>query len=138
LLNHCVLIGRLATSPDLKYLNSGTAVCTFTLALDRQGTKEKTTDFLRIICWQKLAEIVANNLEKGRLVAIQGSIQSRKYTTQAGEKREAVEIVARDVKFLDYKKKEANENITSESIVADAERAFGGKQMDLEDEELPF
>ena len=134
MINNCVLIGRLASNPELKYLNSGTAVTQFTLALDRQGTKEKTTDFLRIICWQKLAEIVANNLEKGRLVAVQGSVQSRKYTTQAGEKREAVEIVARDVKFLDYKKKETS----SEDLVADAERAFGGKQIAMEDDDIPF
>lgn len=138
-MNHCVLIGRLATSPDLKYLNSGTAVAQFTLAVDRQ-TKEKGADFIRCVCWQKLAEVVANNLEKGRLVAVVGSLQVRKYETQKGEKREAVEVVAREVKFLDYKKTTETSNSggnASSNIANDAEKFFAGKEVTLDDD-IPF
>lgn len=108
-MNTVILIGRLCADPELKYLQSGTAACNFTLAVDRQFTNqagEKETDFIPIITWQKLAESCANHLNKGRLVAVDGRLQIRSYETQDGQKRRVAEVVAGSVQFLDWGKKE--------------------------------
>ena len=97
MLNSVVLIGRLTKDPELRYTPSGKAVATLRLAVDRgtvnqQGERE--TDFIDIVVWEKQAETVANYLQKGRLVAVQGRLQIRQYTTQDGQKREKAEVVA--------------------------------------------
>ncbi|BAD42301.1 single-stranded DNA-binding protein [Symbiobacterium thermophilum] len=104
MLNSVVLIGRLTKDPELRYTPSGKAVATLRLAVDRgtvnqQGERE--TDFIDIVVWEKQAETVANYLQKGRLVAVQGRLQIRQYTTQDGQKREKAEVVATTVRFLD-------------------------------------
>ena len=106
-MNKAILIGRLPADPNLRYTQSGNAVANFTLAVDRPFTNqggEKGTDFIDIVTWRKLAEIVANNLEKGRLVAVEGRLQIRSYEDQNGVRRKAAEIVADQVKFLDYRR----------------------------------
>lgn len=107
MLNKIILIGRLTRDPELRYTANGIAVATFTLAVDRpyqnqQGQRE--TDFIRIVVWQKLAEICANNLGKGRLVAVEGRLQVRSYDTPEGQKRQISEVVAENVRFLDWPK----------------------------------
>lgn len=104
MLNTVVLIGRLTKSPDLRYTTGGKAVATIRLAVDRGGTNpqgEKETDFIDVVVWEKQAETVAKYLDKGRLVAIQGRLQIRNYTTDEGHKREKAEVVANTVRFLD-------------------------------------
>jgi single-strand DNA-binding protein len=103
-MNSIQLIGRLTRDPDLRYTPNGVAVANFDLAVDRdvknqQGEKE--TDFIRIVCWQKQAEVVANYLKKGRLVAVEGRLQIRNYETQDGQKRKAAEVVSSRVQFLE-------------------------------------
>ena len=103
-MNHVMLIGRLTRDPELKFLQSGTAVCKFTLAVDKPfGGKE--ADFIPITVWGKIAEACGNNLNKGRLVAVSGRLQIRTYEKD-GQKRYITEVVASEVKFLDYKKSE--------------------------------
>ena len=113
-MNSVVLIGRLTRDPELKYLaNTGTPVTTFNLAVDKQLSKEKrqelaekgepTADFINIVVWGKQAENCANYLAKGRLVAIQGRIQSRSWETENG-RRYATEVVANQVQFLEWGK----------------------------------
>lgn len=104
MLNSVVLIGRLTKDPELRYTPSGKAVANMRLAVDRgtinqQGERE--TDFIDIVVWEKQAETVANYLQKGRLVAVQGRLQIRQYTTQEGQRREKAEVVATTVRFLD-------------------------------------
>lgn len=107
-MNKVILIGRLTRDPELKFTaGSGIAVATFTLAVDRNYVNQsgqREADFIPIICWRKLAETVANNLSKGRLVAVSGSIQVRKYVAQDGTNRYATEVVADSVQFLDRPK----------------------------------
>lgn len=107
-MNKAILIGRLTRDPELKFTTgTGIAVTTFSLAVDRNYVGQdgqKQADFINIVCWRKLAELVANNLTKGRLVAVSGSIQTRKYQAQDGSNRYATEIVADEVKFLDWAK----------------------------------
>ena len=108
-MNKAILIGRLTADPNLRYTQSGNAVANFTLAVDRSFTNqggEKETDFIDIVTWRKLAEIVANNLEKGRLVAVEGRLQIRSYEDRNGVRRKAAEIVADQVKFLDYRRQD--------------------------------
>lgn len=107
MLNRVILIGRLTRDPELRYTASGVAVATFTLAVDRpyanqQGQRE--ADFIRVKVWRKLAETVANNLGKGRLVAVDGRLEVRSYDAQDGTKRYTTDVVAEDVRFLDWPK----------------------------------
>lgn len=103
MLNSVVLIGRLTKDPELRYTPGGKAVCTLRLAVDRGTTNpqgEKETDFIDVVVWEKQAESVANYLQKGRLVAVQGRLQVRHYEKD-GARREKAEVVANNVRFLD-------------------------------------
>lgn len=100
MLNRVILIGRLTRDPELRYLQNGTAVASFTLAVNRKYNKEET-DFIDIVAWRQLAEHCANYLSKGRMVAVEGRLQIRSYEDREGIKRKAAEIVADDVRFLE-------------------------------------
>lgn len=105
MLNHVILIGRLTRDPELRYTASGTAVANFSLAVERSFTNregEREVDFINIVTWRKLAENCANHLGKGRLVAVDGRLQIRDYEDNQGQKRKATEVVAQDVRFLDW------------------------------------
>jgi single-strand DNA-binding protein len=103
-LNKVILIGRLVADPQLRYTQSGIAVTNFTLAVDRPFVSQdgqREADFIDIVTWRKLAEVCANHLNKGRLVAVEGRLQIRSYDDQNGIRRKASEIVADNVRFLD-------------------------------------
>ncbi len=91
--NKVILVGRLTGDPELKYIASGAAVCSFSVAVDRK-TKEKQTDFIRVQAWDRLGEICNEFLHKGKEVYIEGSLQVRKYEDKDGNKREATEVRA--------------------------------------------
>lgn len=135
-MNHIVLIGRLTRDPELRYTPNGVAVTNFDLAVDRpvpnqQGERE--TDFIRIIAWQKQAELCANYLKKGRLVAVEGRLQIRGYETQDGQKRRVAEVVASFVQFLDKSRDDgAAVGGTKESYPA------GGDVEGINLDDLPF
>lgn len=134
--NNCVFIGRLTADPQLRYTQSGVAYTRFTIAVDRdyknaQGAYE--TDFIDILTWRQLAEIVANNLEKGRLVSVEGRLQIESYTDSQGIRRKSAVIVADKVRFLDSKKngQERHENaVTGVSNI--------GTEVQFMDEDIPF
>jgi single-strand DNA-binding protein len=97
-MNQVALVGRLGRKPELRYTQQGTAVCTFSIAVDNgQG---KDADWFDIVAWQKLAETCAQHLDKGRQVAVSGRLQTRSWETQDGQKRKAVEVVAGRVDFI--------------------------------------
>ena len=98
--NRVILIGRLTRDPELKYTPQGTAVATFTLAVNRKFNKDET-DFIDIVIWRGQAENVAQYLSKGRLAAVEGRLQIRNYETQDGQKRRVAEVIADDVRFLE-------------------------------------
>ena len=100
MLNRVILIGRLTRDPELRYTPNGTAVASFTVAVDRKFKREET-DFIPIVVWSKLAEHCANYLAKGRLVAIEGRLQVRSYEAQDGQKRWVTEVIGDDVRFLE-------------------------------------
>jgi single-strand DNA-binding protein len=102
-MNNVVLIGRLTRDPELRYIpQSETAVVNFTLAVDRPMAKEKTADFIRIVAFGKTAELCERYLAKGRMVGIQGRIQTGSYKTQSGETRYTTDVYADRVEFLDW------------------------------------
>lgn len=103
MLNNVTLIGRLCADPSLRYTTNGTAVCKFTLAVNRRFNREET-DFIDCVCWKGLAENVANYTAKGSLVGVKGSIETNPYETKDGQKRKAVEVNCDQVVFLDRKK----------------------------------
>jgi len=101
--NKVVIIGRLTKDPELKFTpGSGTAVATFTVAVDRKFKSEgqPTADFIPVVVWGKQAENTANYMSKGRLIGISGRIQTRSYEAKDGTRRYVTEIVAEEVQFL--------------------------------------
>ena len=103
MLNSVTLIGRMTRDPELRYTTNGTAVCKFTLAVNRRFNKEQT-DFIDCVCWKGLAENVANYTGKGSLVAVHGSIVTGSFETQDGQKRKTFEVNCDQVVFLNRKK----------------------------------
>lgn len=132
MLNRVVLIGRLATDPELKYTPSGIAVTTFRLAVDRRPNSqgEKETDFVSIVAWRQSAEFAANYLTKGRLVAVDGRLQIRSWVAQDGTKRNAAEVVADDLRGLDRPKErsEAGPSYSDEAAPPEEGAAVGGAE----------
>jgi single-strand DNA-binding protein len=105
-LNKAELIGNLTRDPELRYTPSGAAVCTFGLATNRNwttdtGEKKEDVEFHRIVAWNKLAELCAQLLQKGRKVYVEGRLQTRKWTGQDGQERTTTEIVINDMIILD-------------------------------------
>ncbi len=108
-LNRVSLIGNLTRDPELRYTPQGTAVCTFGVATNRQwttetGEKKEDTEFHRIVSWNKLAELCAQLLSKGRKVFVQGRLQTRTWTGQDEVQRTTTEIVISDMIILDSRR----------------------------------
>jgi single-strand DNA-binding protein len=110
-LNHITLMGRICKDIELRRTNTGVAVTSFTLAVDRDfknGSGEKETDFVDIVCWKNTAEFVANYFAKGRMAVVSGRLQGRSWTDKDGNKRKTLEVVADNVYFGDSKKEETS------------------------------
>jgi single-strand DNA-binding protein len=104
MINRVNLIGRLTRDPELRTTGNGISVTNFTIAVNRQYKNqngEREADFISIVAWQKLAELVCNYMTKGRLVAVEGRIQTRNYENERGERVYITEVVAESVQFLD-------------------------------------
>lgn len=103
--NKAILVGRLGRDPETRYTSGGQAVCNFTLATDetykdRNGERQKRTEWHRIVVWAKQAEIAQQYLHKGSLVFVEGRIQTRQWDDREGQKRTTVEIVATNFRML--------------------------------------
>ena len=104
-LNKAMIIGRLGADPEIRHTADGIVVATFNVATsevrkDRNGNKQEKTEWHRIVAWRRLAEIAGEYLKKGRLVFVEGKIQSREYEGKDGIKRRTFEIVADNMKML--------------------------------------
>ena len=131
MLNKVILIGRLTRDVETRQTQNQKKVGRFTLAVDRPYTNEKgerDTDFIPIVTWGKLAEICANSIGKGRLVAVEGRLQIRNYTDKHGNKRIWPEVVANTVKFLDRPKDKA----------ADTEATFDPADIGFDFDDVEF
>lgn len=143
--NKVVLVGRVAVEPELRYTPSGKPVANFVIAVDRfrsSSQEERNADFITIVTWQKLAEICANYLNKGKLILIEGRLQTRSYQTNEGAKRKVYEVVANNMKMLDRPKTtgavvEAVETETESPQPIDIETTTTGSEESVK-EEAPF
>jgi len=147
-----MLIGRLTRDPELRYIAStGTPVATFTLAVDRELSREKklemeskgqpTADFINIVVWGRQAESCANYLRKGKLAAVNGRLQSRSYEGRDGIRRYVTEVVASRDEFLEWSNRE---DATFGSEFSDEDLDFPGIDGDIDgfgpadDDNIPF
>lgn len=113
MINNVVLTGRLTKDVDLKYTGNGTAVASFTLAVDRKfknAQGERETDFINCVMWRKAAENFTNFTRKGSLVGIEGSIQTRNYENQQGQRVYVTEINAENFTLLESRNNQNNAN----------------------------
>ena len=98
MLNRIILMGRLTRDPELRHTQSGTAVASFSLAVDRdfksRDSGEKTTDFIDVVAWRNTAEFVSKYFAKGRMAVVEGRLQIRDWTDRDGGKRRSAEVVA--------------------------------------------
>lgn len=97
--NHVTLVGRLVADPELRRTGTGKPVTSFRLAVDRP-TKDKITDWLDIVAWDKLAEFAAGNFSKGQEMLVDGELQSRSWTDKEDRKRTAIEVKANVIRFV--------------------------------------
>lgn len=149
MLNVAVIMGRLVADPELRHTPNDIAVTTFTLAVDRAFSKagtERQADFIDVVAWRNTAEFVCKYFQKGRMMAVHGSIQTRTYTDKDGNKRKAFEIVATDVNFADSKRDSAsggNDYAPRTPAFSEPASAYSsGSNEDFEeiqgDDDLPF
>ena len=132
MLNKVILMGRLTDKPECKQTPGGVAVCSFTLAVERNykgADGNKQTDFINCVAWRSTAEFVARYFDKGMQAAVEGTLQVRSYEDRQGNKRKAVEVVAEQVYFAEGTKRNG-ENAPAQ---ADFEEAAL-----TEDDDLPF
>ena len=157
-MNKVILIGRLTRDPEVRYTQSGKAVASFALAVDRRykkrdedgNSQQQTADFINVVAWNQTAELCGNHLSKGRRIGIEGRIQSRSYEAQDGTKRYVTEVVIDNLEFLDSKNAPREDNGYADNSyssgggyrqesarqkVAPPEDSFGA---DVNDEEIPF
>ena len=122
-MNKVIILGRLTANPEIRYTQAGKAVASLTLAVNKPFGSDGA-DFINCVAWEKLAEIIGNNLSKGSQVLVEGRMQNRSYENNQGEKRFITEVVLNNIEFVGSKKK--NETNTD---------GFG---VEVQDEQIPF
>lgn len=156
MINNLTLVGRLTKDPDLKYTGNGTAVATFTLAVNRNFTNqsgEREADFINCVIWRKPAETLANYAKKGVLIGVTGRIQTRSYDNQQGQKVYVTEVIADNFQLLESKKADSSQNTQGSGVSNsqtnnyarnqqnrnnDESDPFGNSSIDISDDSLPF
>lgn len=133
MLNKIFLMGRLTRDPELRRTSNGTAVASFTLAVDRDyksQSGEKETDFIDVVAWRSSAEFVSRYFAKGRMAVVEGRLQIRDWTDKDGGKRRSAQVVADNIYFGDSKR-----------TVSDSDTPAAGEISEIPEEEegeLPF
>ena len=143
MLNHITIMGRLTRDPEMRSTQSGVAVASFTLAVDRDfGGKdggEKQTDFIDCTAWRHTAEFVSKYFSKGRMAVVSGRLQIDSYTDNDGNKRKSAKVIADNIYFGDSKKDGAagsqSDGQNTEQITP---ASAGFVPVDVDDGELPF
>ncbi len=145
MLNSVALTGRLTRDIDLRYTQSGTAVGSFTIAVDRQfrsANGERETDFINCAIWRKSAENFANFTKKGSLVGVEGHVQTRTYDNAQGNKVYVTEVIVENFALLDPRQtsKESQQRSANNPGAASQGNGFAnnGQPVDVSDDDLPF
>ena len=139
-LNKVILIGNLTADPELKQTPNGISVVGFTIAINRRKAKDAEkaqADFVNIVAWRQTAEFVSRYFKKGKPICVCGSIQSRSYTDNQGNKRYVTEVLAGEVGFVESKSEPAPNSAT---YIPDAYTAAPSPQFEdvPDDDDLPF
>ena len=149
MINRTVLVGRLTRDPELRYTQGGTAVASFTLAVNRQFTNsqgEREADFINCVIWRKAAENFANFTNKGSLVGIDGHLQTRNYENKQGQRVYVTEVVVENFSLLESKNASSNDNTNNNPNNQPKKPnnntsdpfANNSKPIDISDDSLPF
>lgn len=155
MLNKVILMGRLTRDPEMRYTQNTTAVCSFSIAVDRNfkgKTEQQNTDFIDIVAWRTTAEFVSKWFTKGKMIVVVGSLQIRSWQDKDGNARRTAEVVADEVYFGDSKKSEESAgNFAQPSrggsafLPREADHPFSGglpagdfEEISEDDDELPF
>ena len=135
MLNRITIMGRLCSSPELRRTQSGVSVCTVTIACDRDYMQngERQTDFIDVVAWRGTAEFLCNYFGKGRMIVVDGQLQSRKWTDKEGNKRINWEVQASNLYFADSKREDSSNTVNEAEATPPAPMAANE-----EDGELPF
>lgn len=142
MINRVVLTGRPTRDPELRNTKSGTSVCSFTLAVDRNFKNrngEREADFISCIAWQKTAEVMSQYVKKGSVIGVDGRIQTRSYDNRDGQRVYVTEVVVDNFSFLggSVKNGQGSKNNQSSSN-QDNDPFASSKQEDISDDDLPF
>ena len=138
-LNKIFIMGRLTRDPELRRTQSGKAVTSFSLAVDRDfkgQNGEKETDFIEVVAWKNTAEFVAKHFKKGRAAVVEGRLQIRDWTDKEGKKRNTAEVVADNVYFGDSKKEDSKKADSAAPAYNAPSNQFA--EIDDDDGDLPF
>ena len=141
--NKVILVGRLGKDPELKYTQGGTAVVKFSLATDetwkdQSGERQQRTEWHNVVAWRKLAEICGQYLNKGKLVYIEGKLQTRSWDDKEGHKRYTTEVVADNMVMLSGKGDEARQERSAAAAASSSHAADGNIDSQITDEDIPF
>ena len=141
MLNHITIMGRLTHNPEMRTTQSGVAVASFTLAVDRdfggRDGGEKQTDFIDCTAWRHTAEFVSKYFSKGRMAVVSGRLQIDNYTDNDGNKRKSAKVVADNIYFGDSKKDGATGG-QSDETASFTPAPSGFVTVDVDSGELPF
>ena len=142
MVNKVILVGRLGRDPELRYTASGTPVANFSLATDERwgkgGETQKKTEWHNVVVWSKLAEICDQYLTKGRLVFIEGRLQTRDWEDKDGNQRRTTEVVASDMKMLGGRRD--GETPVGQTVPAETKgpEAASDMEVGITDDDIPF
>ncbi len=142
MVNKVILVGRLGRDPELRYTASGTPVANFSLATDERwgkgGETQKKTEWHNVVVWSKLAEICNQYLTKGRLVFIEGRLQTRDWEDKDGNQRRTTEVVASDMKMLGGRRD--GETPVGQTVPAETKGPESANDMEvgITDDDIPF
>lgn len=132
-MNVVILMGRLTADPELRTTNNGVSVTSFSIAVDREYTKEKQTDFINCVAWRNNAEFISKYFTKGQMIALRGSLQQNNYTDKDGNKRTSYNVVVDSANFCGGKEKNTSPDINFSQV-----NTSDFEEVDLSSNDLPF
>lgn len=144
MVNKAILVGRLGRDPEVRYTSSGTPVANFSLATDeswtdQNGERQRRTEWHQIVVWRRLAEICERYLRKGRLVFIEGQIQTREWEDRDGNRRRTTEIVARNMQMLGSRMDEMGGGAPADRKGSQPSQVSQPSQeVEITDDDIPF
>ena len=112
MLNHSVIMGRFVRDPEIRRTNSGKAVVSFTLAVDKPG-KDSGASFIPFVAWEKTGEFISKYFTKGSAIIVESRVDSRDYETKDGQKRTVIELVVQQAHFCEKKKEEKSDGFSA-------------------------